>query len=151
MTTNQSSSFDQYGKSDNAVDGIIEIESEYLEPVQSCIATQIENSPWWMVDLGGIFQIEVVTITNKVECLGDMLSEVELTISKCKSIIYLQAFLPLTWQDLGGFLCPGQMLHIVDESLIFQNYHKVLCAWLEIKVTTHKESLVFYLVLWSKG
>ena len=106
MSTNQSTTLDQYGKSDYAVDGIIEIESEYLEPLPSCTATQLENNPWWMVDLGGAFPIEVVIITSKHECWGDMLSEVELTTSKCKSIIYLQGFLPLTWQDLGWIVMP---------------------------------------------
>ncbi|XP_078374203.1 uncharacterized protein LOC144657733 [Oculina patagonica] len=80
MTTNQSTTFDQDGESDHAVDGILELGTTYSEPVQSCISTQIENNPWWMVDLGGIFQIEVVIITNKYQCWEDEFSEVELTI-----------------------------------------------------------------------
>ena len=82
MTTNQSTTFGQDGESDHAVDGILEFETNYFDAVQSCIATQVENNPWWMVDLGGIFQIEVVIITNKHACWEDKFSEVELTIGR---------------------------------------------------------------------
>ena len=76
--TNQSSTADQDGKSSHAVDGVI----ENIYVMKSCIATQVQNNPWWTVDLGGVFQIASVAITSRYDCCEDNLSQVDFAIGR---------------------------------------------------------------------
>lgn len=38
----------------------------------SCTLTQPEAQPWWVVDLGDVYQISTVTITNRGDCCGEL-------------------------------------------------------------------------------
>lgn len=78
MATNQSTTFAVEGESEHAVDGVLEL--DYSK--QSCIQTQVQSSPWWMVDLGGTFQIEVVIISNRYDCCEEKLTQIELSIGR---------------------------------------------------------------------
>lgn len=77
MLTKQSSTV-QDGDSDHAVDGVLE--SNF--PRKSCMSTQTEDNPWWMVDLGGVFQIEFAAITNRHDCCQNKLQDVQFTIGR---------------------------------------------------------------------
>lgn len=50
----------------------------------SCSHTSpdVESYPWWKVDLGGIFQIETVAITNRKDCCYQQFADVVLSLGK---------------------------------------------------------------------
>lgn len=67
------------GDSNHGVDAGLGIKFEW----KKCVRTQVEDNPWWKVDLGGIYQIEAATITNTYEsCCNDKLQEVDLTVGR---------------------------------------------------------------------
>lgn len=66
------------GDSNHGVDAGLGIKFEW----KKCVKTQVEDNPWWKVDLGGIYQIEAATITNTYEsCCNDKLQQVDLTVA----------------------------------------------------------------------
>ncbi|RMX35926.1 hypothetical protein pdam_00005255, partial [Pocillopora damicornis] len=77
QSTEQSSTASD-GDSNHGVDAGLGIKFEW----KKCVKTQVEDNPWWKVDLGGIYQIEAATITNTYEsCCNDKLQQVDLTVA----------------------------------------------------------------------
>ncbi|XP_005170187.1 uncharacterized protein isoform X1 [Danio rerio] len=72
----QSSTWPHDGDAGNAVDG--STESEYQEG--SCSHTLGETNPWWRVDLGRVFSIRRVSITNRGDCCEERLNGAEIRI-----------------------------------------------------------------------
>ena len=65
------------GESSNAVDG-------YRHPdfqEGSCIQTDYQMSPWWIVDLQNDFYVTSVVITNRRDCCSERLRNFEVKIS----------------------------------------------------------------------
>ncbi|XP_018949476.1 fucolectin-like isoform X1 [Cyprinus carpio] len=74
--TAQSSTFNFLGLAKHAVDG--NRNSNFL--YGSCTHTNLENNPWWRVDLMGVYKISRVTITNRGDCCGEWLSGAQIRI-----------------------------------------------------------------------
>ncbi|XP_050960134.1 fucolectin-like isoform X2 [Labeo rohita] len=74
--TDQSSTFPFFGLAKHAVDG--NSNSNYF--LGSCTHTFMEHSPWWRVDLGGVYKISRVTITNRGDCCGEWISGAQIRI-----------------------------------------------------------------------
>ncbi|XP_078506453.1 uncharacterized protein LOC144765484 [Lissotriton helveticus] len=74
--TSQSSTYDEFGASANAIDG--SLITNYRK--QTCTHTDLEFEPWWMVDLGRVYQISFVVILNRGDCCSDRLNGAEVRI-----------------------------------------------------------------------
>ena len=46
----------------------------------SCTHTDIEDRPWWEVDLGKTYDITGVEITNRGDCCGNSLKNFDITV-----------------------------------------------------------------------
>ena len=46
----------------------------------SCTHTDIEDRPWWEVDLGKTYDITGVEITNRGDCCGNRLKNFDITV-----------------------------------------------------------------------
>ncbi|KAJ1174186.1 hypothetical protein NDU88_006009 [Pleurodeles waltl] len=75
-TTRQSSTYDKFGASANAIDG--SLITNYLK--STCSHTDLDIEPWWMVDLGRVYQISFVVILNRGDCCSDRLNGTEVRI-----------------------------------------------------------------------
>ncbi|XP_028969767.1 uncharacterized protein LOC105006817 isoform X4 [Esox lucius] len=60
----------------NAIDG--ERTSHYYSG--SCTHTQEDTNPWWRVDLGDVYRVTTVMITNRKDCCAERLNGAELRI-----------------------------------------------------------------------
>ena len=60
------STTDKYGVSSKAVDG--NNNTDY--GVRSCTHTAPTKGNWWQVDLGSVYEIRDVVITNRADCCG---------------------------------------------------------------------------------
>ncbi|XP_031794191.1 uncharacterized protein LOC111721074 [Sarcophilus harrisii] len=65
----QSSTFSPLGSPERAVDGFLF--SDFKKG--SCMQTNLENDPWWMVDLGSIHTVESVSITSRRDCCSELM------------------------------------------------------------------------------
>ncbi|XP_048057779.1 fucolectin-5-like isoform X2 [Megalobrama amblycephala] len=65
----QSSTYNPQGDAQHAVDG--NRDSDYGKG--SCSQTKSEFNPWWRVDLGNVYRISNVTITNRGDCCKERL------------------------------------------------------------------------------
>ncbi|XP_048057801.1 uncharacterized protein LOC125275146 [Megalobrama amblycephala] len=72
----QSSLGQPLGDSQHAVDG--NRDSDYFK--SSCTHTNSEISPWWRVDLGNVYSVNSVTITNRGDCCKDRLRGAQIRI-----------------------------------------------------------------------
>ena len=54
------------GWSDNAVDG----DKNAVYTDGSCTETYLGVNPWWAVDLGSSYTLDMVVITNRLDCCG---------------------------------------------------------------------------------
>ncbi|XP_051520444.1 uncharacterized protein LOC127421437 [Myxocyprinus asiaticus] len=77
----QSSLYDNIGSPLKAVDGN-KTTSYYMG---SCTHTQMTDNPWWRVDLGGVYSISRVTITNRGDCCSQLIEGAEIHIGNCLS------------------------------------------------------------------
>ncbi|XP_078496922.1 pentraxin fusion protein-like isoform X2 [Lissotriton helveticus] len=75
-TTSQSSTYDKFGASANAIDG--SLITNYLK--NTCSHTDLDIEPWWMVDLGRVYQISFVVILNRGDCCSDRLNGTEVRV-----------------------------------------------------------------------
>ena len=71
----QSSTFDILGP-ERAVDG----RDDAWYRGYSCSHTELEQSPWWEVDLGDFFRIAKVRITDRNEDLGDRVNPFNISV-----------------------------------------------------------------------
>ena len=46
----------------------------------SCTSTSHETDPWWRVDLGGLYRVTAVTITNRGDCCPERLDGAEVLV-----------------------------------------------------------------------
>ena len=72
------SSVVELGVSSNAVDG--NRHPDYSE--NSCIQTDFQIEPWWMVDLQDDFYVTSVAITNRQDCCSGRLHKFEVKVSE---------------------------------------------------------------------
>jgi hypothetical protein len=70
------SSISNAGSSQRAVDGD---DSSRWES-NSCTHTQTDNSPYWSVDLGKVYKIESVKVTNRQDCCSERLSPFDIYV-----------------------------------------------------------------------
>ncbi|ROL52947.1 Fucolectin-1 [Anabarilius grahami] len=66
----QSSTYNPQVDAENAVDG----------NRGSCTHTNVEFNPWWRVDLGNVYSIHKVTITNRQDCCKERLKGAQIRI-----------------------------------------------------------------------
>ncbi|XP_051526549.1 uncharacterized protein LOC127425012 isoform X2 [Myxocyprinus asiaticus] len=72
----QSSAYNNIGVAQNAIDG--NSQSNYM--LRSCTHTQIENDPWWRVDLLEVYSVTKVTITNRGDCCEERIEGAQIRI-----------------------------------------------------------------------
>ncbi|XDV26410.1 hypothetical protein PO909_030139 [Leuciscus waleckii] len=72
----QSSLGHPQGDAQNAVDG--NRDSDYKK--ESCTFTKTEFNPWWRVDLGNVYTVSNVTITNRGDCCKERLRGAQIRI-----------------------------------------------------------------------
>ncbi|XP_060101276.1 uncharacterized protein LOC132576284 isoform X2 [Heteronotia binoei] len=76
----QSSIYNKLGGPANAIDGLES--SNYLRG--QCTHTQLEDNPWWMVDLRAEFKVSSVRVTNRGDCCAERLDGAEIRVGKSK-------------------------------------------------------------------
>ncbi|KAL8221778.1 UNVERIFIED_CONTAM: hypothetical protein K2H54_074478 [Gekko kuhli] len=76
----QSSTYNQLGGPEKAIDG--HEGANYLRG--RCTHTQLEDNPWWMVDLRAEFKVSSVRVTNRGDCCAERLEGAEILIGKSK-------------------------------------------------------------------
>ncbi|XP_029451388.1 pentraxin fusion protein-like [Rhinatrema bivittatum] len=74
--SSQSSLYNNYGVSKNAIDG--SLESNYLHI--KCTHTAKDFEPWWMVDLTYTFKVFSVAVTNRGDCCKERINGAEIRI-----------------------------------------------------------------------
>ncbi|ROL52946.1 Fucolectin-7 [Anabarilius grahami] len=72
----QSSTDNPLGDAEHAVDG--NRDSDYRKG--SCTHTKTEFNPWWRVDLGNVYSISNITITNRQDCCKEWLKGAQIRI-----------------------------------------------------------------------
>uniref|UniRef100_A0A8C1ST51 Si:ch73-359m17.2 n=1 Tax=Cyprinus carpio TaxID=7962 RepID=A0A8C1ST51_CYPCA len=72
----QSSLGHQHGAAEHAVDG--NREADYWKA--SCTHTTAEFNPWWRADLGNIYSVNKVAITNRGDCCKERLRGAQIRI-----------------------------------------------------------------------
>ncbi|XP_048059444.1 fucolectin-like [Megalobrama amblycephala] len=72
----QSSTYPEGGDAKRAVDGNRDSDSRR----GSCTHTKSEFNPWWRVDLGNVYSINKVTITNRQDCCKERLKGAQIRI-----------------------------------------------------------------------
>ncbi|XP_048057783.1 uncharacterized protein LOC125275132 [Megalobrama amblycephala] len=72
----QSSLGHSQGDAQHAVDG--KRDSNYAK--ESCTQTKSEFNPWWRVDLGNVYRISNVTITNRGDCCKERLKGAQIRV-----------------------------------------------------------------------
>ena len=75
------SSTSSLGSPDRATDG--KSNTDYRG--NSCSHTKSEQSPWWRVDLGRIYPVRRVKITNRGDCCFDRLSNFDIRVGNIDS------------------------------------------------------------------
>ena len=66
----------EQGVSSNAVDGYRH--PDYSE--KSCVQTDNQFEPWWLLDLGENFYVTSVVITNRRDCCSERLHNFEIKV-----------------------------------------------------------------------
>ncbi|KAM4022005.1 uncharacterized protein ACNLHF_027291 isoform 1-T2 [Anomaloglossus baeobatrachus] len=79
----QSSIFNFFGDSKNAIDG--SLSSDYSQ--MQCSQTVQEINPWWTVELRGIFSVLSVAVTNRQDLTWERLKNAEIRIGNSKDWI----------------------------------------------------------------
>ncbi|XP_051992455.1 uncharacterized protein LOC127650862 [Xyrauchen texanus] len=77
----QSSQNDNIGSPLKAVDG--NKTTSYF--MNSCTHTQLTDNPWWRVDLGDVYSVSRVAITNRGDCCSERIEGAEIHIGNCLS------------------------------------------------------------------
>nr|XP_055075179.1 uncharacterized protein LOC129454650 isoform X1 [Misgurnus anguillicaudatus]XP_055075180.1 uncharacterized protein LOC129454650 isoform X1 [Misgurnus anguillicaudatus] len=72
----QSSTYDQFADAKHAVDG----NRESIYTMGSCTHTEVEDNPWWRVDLKSIYSINRVIITNRGDCCEERIIGAQIRI-----------------------------------------------------------------------
>ena len=70
------SSYSQWSKPDDSMRAV-----NGLKNGKFSFCTEIEEKPWWMVDLGNIFPIELVKIFNREDCASERVKGMEILFS----------------------------------------------------------------------
>ncbi|XP_006004939.1 uncharacterized protein LOC102347739 [Latimeria chalumnae] len=103
-TATQSSLHDNGGRPENAIDG----NKDAVYGGQSCSHTQIEQNPWWRLDLKEIHAIDIVVITNRNDCCPERLKGVEVWVGSSIDNSGADSFQCIPW-ELVDF--PGPTFH----------------------------------------
>nr|XP_033793430.1 pentraxin fusion protein-like [Geotrypetes seraphini] len=74
--TTQSSTFDKFGDSGNAVDG--HSSNVYMDG--HCAHTDLDIEPWWMVNLNATYKVFSVSVTNRGDCCHTRINSAEIRI-----------------------------------------------------------------------
>ncbi|XP_063797417.1 uncharacterized protein LOC134958626 [Pseudophryne corroboree] len=74
--TSQSSTYDKFGASENAIDG--SSNTKYM--AGHCSHTDLDIEPWWRVDLTKVYNVTKVMITNRGDCCKERLNGAEIRI-----------------------------------------------------------------------
>ncbi|KAM9324373.1 uncharacterized protein PAF06_000406 [Gastrophryne carolinensis] len=72
----QSSLYNMYGESKNAIDGSLDSNYIYIQ----CTGTSEQKDPWWMVDLKGEFKVFTVAVTNRGDCCAERINGAQVRI-----------------------------------------------------------------------
>ncbi|KAK2887366.1 hypothetical protein Q8A67_015594 [Cirrhinus molitorella] len=72
----QSSTYDEQGYAQNAIDG----KEESVYSLGSCSHTEEQNDPWWRVDLKKSYSVTRVIITNREDCCSDRIKGAQIRI-----------------------------------------------------------------------
>ncbi|XP_073501180.1 uncharacterized protein [Phyllobates terribilis] len=78
--TSQSSTYDKFGASENAVDG--SASTVYMSG--HCSHTDMDVEPWWRVDLLSTYNITKVKITNRGDCCEERINGAEIRIGNSR-------------------------------------------------------------------
>nr|XP_006821246.1 PREDICTED: uncharacterized protein LOC102807370 [Saccoglossus kowalevskii] len=78
---------------------------------RSCTRTELEEEPWWKVDLGESLDVYVVTITNRMDCCSDKLLNAEVRVGDSSNI---------DDNALCGFR--------IDEDVVVQETIEIVCG-----------------------
>ncbi|KAG8543117.1 hypothetical protein GDO81_025343 [Engystomops pustulosus] len=76
----QSSLFNFFGESKNAIDGSLSSNHSQMQ----CSQTVQELNPWWTVDLRGIFHVLAVSVTNRQDGTWERLRDAEIRIGSSR-------------------------------------------------------------------
>ena len=76
--TIQSSTYNDQGASDHAVDG----NSNTRWNGWSCTHTRDQKQPWWRVDLGNVELVNEIYVVNRGFCCGDRLNPFEIRVGE---------------------------------------------------------------------
>ncbi|KAM8930741.1 uncharacterized protein RCH25_006706 [Pelodytes ibericus] len=68
--SSQSSLYNMYGESKNAIDGSLSSNYIFIE----CTGTAEQDNPWWMVDLKIMHTVMTVAVTNRGDCCADRIN-----------------------------------------------------------------------------
>ncbi|XP_053324728.1 uncharacterized protein LOC128499816 [Spea bombifrons] len=74
--SSQSSLYNMYGVSKNAIDGSLSSNYLFIE----CTGTAEQDNPWWMVDLQVKHKIFTVAVTNRGDCCADRINGAQIRI-----------------------------------------------------------------------
>ncbi|XP_041447164.1 pentraxin fusion protein isoform X2 [Xenopus laevis] len=74
--SSQSSTYDNLGKAENAIDG--STSTKYMST--HCSHTDLDIEPWWKVDLINTYNVTEVQITNRGDCCNNRINGAEIRI-----------------------------------------------------------------------
>ncbi|XP_043101435.1 uncharacterized protein LOC122349455 [Puntigrus tetrazona] len=72
----QSSTYPQFGAAENAVDG----NRQSIHALGSCSVTNGDRDPWWRVDLGDVYRVTRVSVTNRGDCCEKRIEGIQIRI-----------------------------------------------------------------------
>uniref|UniRef100_H3AU79 Fucolectin tachylectin-4 pentraxin-1 domain-containing protein n=1 Tax=Latimeria chalumnae TaxID=7897 RepID=H3AU79_LATCH len=137
-TATQSSLHDNGGRPENAIDG----NKDAVYGGQSCSHTQIEQNPWWRLDLKEIHAIDIVVITNRNDCCPERLKGVEVWVGSSIDNSGADSFQCIPWElvDFPGptfhFGCNGKKGRYVTVVIPNREDYLTLC---EVEVFRHDD------------
>ncbi|XP_066490575.1 uncharacterized protein [Tiliqua scincoides] len=114
----QSSTFNKLGLARNAIDG--SIAGEFMRG--SCIHTDFQHNPWWIVDLKAVYNVSSVRVSNREDCCASRINGAEIRVGnsfesggttnpRCATIISLGP------GETGSFDCGGMVGQYVTVSI----------------------------------
>ncbi|XP_043100880.1 uncharacterized protein LOC122349023 [Puntigrus tetrazona] len=75
-TVTQSSTYPGLWTADRAIDS----NPDFMQPWSTCSSTDIQTNPWWRLDLGSVYRVNRVVVTNRIDCCPERINGAEIHI-----------------------------------------------------------------------
>ncbi|XP_043101305.1 uncharacterized protein LOC122349358 [Puntigrus tetrazona] len=58
----------------------IDLNPNFMQPWSACSSTNFQTDPWWRLDLGSVYRVNRVVVTNRLDCCSERINGAEITI-----------------------------------------------------------------------